>query len=249
MEQLHNKAELHHCAMQVRVRQLVSTAAVATVALIRFLQAFTSSSDAQQRDVSAYCASKHPVHSMLTRPKSTSLALKIGKVFSKCYTCLFFIVPRTCYAQRRSKTPHDSRRLLAEPIPLPDELLKESLALLTLASQGTPLHPCSPPAPVSDRVSQQVACISRHMRASPPREIPLVNNTPGTLDNSNEERKCDAQAMEEGSLSNSVAALVKSHLFEQETVSQPRAMLRTMLACEGIAINSLFDHGVPTSRV
>jgi hypothetical protein len=53
----------------------------------------------------------------------------------------------------------------------------------------------------------------------------------------------------EHNLSDVSTVLVHSLLGQKARVRQQCSMQRTMLACEGIAINCLFDHGRPTSRV
>jgi hypothetical protein len=96
-------------------------------------------------------------------------------------------------------------------------------------------------------VTQQTACIAGHLR--PPSHASLLSNSPGVLGHRSERNEDKVTVMKYKSLNDVAATLMSSQLFEDVGVVLPGSMHRTMLACEGIAINCLFDHGKRKCRV
>jgi hypothetical protein len=220
------------CAMQEKcVSQLVSTAAMTTAAFIRFLQDHEPSSKSGFEG--------------RPRPKTSSLILRISHAFERYQSCVAPVAPQALATQSKSQPPHGCQCLLSRP-PLspPDEMLIHCTERRLPAPQQASLHPFLTSETVSDRVAHQAACILGHL--SPPSHASCRTSTP--------HRGCEGShreehVMEMDGLIGSAMVLGNTHLPEESGVKQPASLHRTMLACEGIAINSLFTHGLPTCRV
>jgi hypothetical protein len=142
-----------------------------------------------------------------------------------------------------SNPPHKRGRLLGKPLPSLDQQINSSAKPLSPAINGYLLHPlCTQPAsnPVA---SKQASCTSDHLDSL------LLNNPQDILRPASKEQDEEVSVVEQGILNDVSQLLENAHLCQNVLVRQLGSGQRTMLACEGIAINCLFDHGTPTSRV
>jgi hypothetical protein len=226
--------------MQVKVRQLLSTAAVATAALIRFLKGYASPL-AEHDAGGEHHGSVHQAHSA-SRTTPLSLMLGVSHVFRQRHSSVEPILSKTGCTHQLSERPCENQRSLVNPQPFQDDPLK---TCPNSTSQGVPLHPCSPPAAVSASVAQQAACILGHLRPSP--DLSFLADAPAVLSHKREDNTGKVPLVKEAMLSDVSTELVNSLLCQKEGAKG--SMLRTILACEGMAINCLFSHGRPTSRV
>jgi hypothetical protein len=239
----HNYAPNAHDAMQVKVRELVSTAAVATAALIRFLQGYASRTR-HHEGKSAHHSAMLPASITSKRTNIWSLVVRVSHFFRQWQSSVNPIVSQTGRTQRLSEIPHECLRLLAEPLPPPIELTNY-LESFPSASQAASLHAYS--EAMSACVTQQTACIVGHLR--PASHASLLSNSPGVLGHRSERNEDKVTVMKSKSLSDVAATLMSSQPCEELGVVLPGSMHRTMLACEGIAVNCLFDLGKRKCRV
>jgi hypothetical protein len=229
------------------VSELVSTAALATAAYTRFLQGNTAPSAADQDGTGAQHATPCAVHSSSPRSKTPGLIHKISHACKRYHSSVTPVDLKARHSKRQSQSPHQCQCLLAGPRSAPDQVLKHCTELLHSAPQEAPLHTFNTSETVSDNVAQQEACILSQL--SPPLHASCPMSTLSTL-----RRRCKANSREihatEGiGLSDCTTVLENSCPCEAEGVRQSGSLHRTMLACEGIAINTLFTHGLPTCRV
>jgi hypothetical protein len=173
--------------------------------------------------------------------------LRVSHLFRLWHSSVKPIVSQAGYTQTLAEISDEYQQLLAESLPLPGDLVDNSSDSSRSMSQAAPLNPLSSPAAVRACVEQQAACILGHLcHAS---DLSLLNNTPSILSHRAVDNTGLAPLIKEHNLTDVSIALVHSLLGQKATVRQQCSMQHTMLACEGIAINCIFDHGRPTSRV
>jgi hypothetical protein len=239
--------------MQVKDCQVVSTAALIAAAHIRFLQCCASQSVAGGESV--HDASLHRAVPGSPENKAICLILKVFRFFKQCHDFVIPMLSHSTHSQMPSSPPHEGQRLLAEHLPSQNERLKQCLASLRVAFGAASLFPHSPQEAVSACVAQQASCILSHLSLAS-RALP-VPKRPDTLERTVVERIKESSGENQGqthsmmkeSLRNTPAALSNCHVTEEVGVSQPGSVHRTLLACEGIAINCLFSHGRLINRV
>jgi hypothetical protein len=187
-----------------------------------------------------------PAHSASTRAQPLSLMLRVSHLCKLWHSSVKPIVSQAGYNQTLSKISDEYQQLLAESLPLPRDLVDNYPDSSSLMSQEAPLHPLASPAAVRACVEQQAACILGHLcHAS---DLSLLNDPPGILSHRANNTGLVA-LINEHNLSDTSTALSNSLHGQKAGVRKRCSMQRTMLTCEGIAINCLFDHGRSTSRV
>jgi hypothetical protein len=227
--------------MQDEVGQLVSIAALATAAHMRYLQGHPSPAAGQPKDTAH--ALLHQAHTTSTRPAARGLILRVSQFFRQCHSSVVPVVSQADQRRRPPQTPQACQlRSDSSPSPpspsSPDEMLRISFRPLPSAPQAAPLYGCYTPSTVGACVRQQAACILDSLNLSS--LASLLHTTPGIPGLRDGEANGGAEEIPY----HSDAVLASLHSCEQVGASSC-----TMLACEGIAINSLFDHGTQTHRV
>jgi hypothetical protein len=191
-----------------------------------------------------------PACSTSTGPTTASFFLTVSQTFRKCDIAVLPAV-----AQPSESLPSDTlhkRNRLAEMYPPPpeavssDNLLESPLRLRPSAPKQA-VHPWAIRAALRAGIRQQAARILEGISGS---SLTTIHKAPDTLAQRGEEIREDTHAGKEESLERALAVLASSHLWTEEGGRQQcHTLQRTMLACEGIAINSLFDYGMLTCRV
>jgi hypothetical protein len=222
------------------MRHLFATAALQEGALIRYLKAYASPLANTHESGSLHVASWHLAHTALPAPRSPSLMLKLGEGLIRCQSSVVPAVSHLGHGKRGTESSKKGRRLLAESLPPLDELLR--------ISEQPATHGClSPsfctPAAVRACAAQKATCVRGHPDSS------FVNNPAAIQRQRSGDHEEEGNVMDEVAVNSFSALPSASHVRQKVGVSQPGFMLRTMLVCEGIAINSLFDHGRSTCRV
>jgi hypothetical protein len=232
--------------MQDTVGHLVSIAALATAAHMRYLQGHPSPAAGQPKDnVSDFL---HPAHATLTRQAVQSKICRVSQFFSQCHSRVIPVASQADQPQRQPQAPQECQLLSdGSPSPpsrsFPEEVLRISSPPLPSAPQAISMHGCYMPSAVSACVRRQAACILDNLNLSS--LASLLNTSPGMPGHKGGE----AHAGPQGIPYDSAAVLASSHLCERVGASHRSPVHPTMLACEGIAINSLFDHGTKMRRV
>jgi hypothetical protein len=229
------------------VSQLRSTAALATAAYMRFSQGCASPLSATWHD--EHSAYPPPARSNPVWPTTASIFFAVSHTFRKSHSG---VLPAASQPSQPlpSNSPYKGNHFpeVIPPLPekaFPENLLKGPLRLLPSAPEVA-THLCTTPVALGAGIRQQAACILEGCSGS---SLTTIHKTRDTIRQGEEKFQRDAHVAEEESLERSVAVLAHSHLCREGEGSQQGTLHRTILACEGIAINSLFDYGRPTCRV
>jgi hypothetical protein len=229
--------------MQDTIRQLVLLAGYQEAARIRYLKGYDSPSQSTHEGRRVHHASWLPALPSSHQEKAPSMFLKFIQVLRQRHGCVMPAGSLAGNAKAQPESPHECSCLLGGPTPPLEKLLPLPVESLPADPHGALLQHLCTPAAVRSCVAQQAACILGHLDSSP------VNRTSDILGQGSRDPEAEAQQMDEGALNVASGSLMNSTACQNLIVSQPGCMQRTMLACEGIAINSLFDHGTPTSTV
>jgi hypothetical protein len=227
--------------MQDEVGQLASIAALATAAHMRYLQSHPSPAAGQPKDTAH--ALLHPARATSTWPAARGLILRVSQFFKKCHSSVVPVVSQADQPRRPPQTPQ-ACQLWSDSSPSPpspsspDEMLRISSPPLPSTPQAASLYGCYMPSTVRACVRQQAACILGSLNLSS--LASLLHTAPGMPGLRDGGTHGEAKEITH----HSDAVLASLHSCERVGASNC-----TMLACEGIAINSLFDHGTQTHRV
>jgi hypothetical protein len=198
------------------------------------------------------CASPPPSRSTSTWPTTAGFPLAVSRTFRKWQSSVLPALPQPGRTLP-SDTPDKGNHLPDVPPPTPEKLspnplLQFPLNSLSLApdTAATPSNRCTTPEATQAVIRQHAACILQSI--SPP-FLASPFKAPDMPAQRGAECQGGAQEGKEENLERSVAVLAHSHLCKGEAGGQQGALQRTMLACEGIAVNFLFDYGMPTCRV
>jgi hypothetical protein len=231
-------------ATQERIQQLVAFAALQQAARTRYLKATTSPLQHNHRRAGLHHASRNLAHPTSPGPRTPSLVFRLRHFLRQYNSSVVPSGSQTRNAVTVSNPPHERGRLLGKPLAPLDEQLNFSAEPISPATQESILHPiCTQPAsnPVA---AKQSACRSDHLESS------FVQSPPRDIIRPASREEVEEVSIVEQDILNAVPQLLENvHLCQNVLVRQLGCVQRTMLACEGIAINCLFDHGTPTSRV
>jgi hypothetical protein len=225
------------------IRHLVATAAFKEAARLRFLGSAASPQSRSIESKIVHSSAQRPAPPTSLRAETTILNSRFSQIFRQRHSSVKPIIPEASASQRPSESAHECQVLLAEQLPPVCTTLRISVESPTSALHGGLSHPNYMPGRVRACAAQQVACILCHLDSS------HLNNPEDNLGQSsscNEGVEC---MMEQNAENHGFEVLAGAQHCAKVLSSQPGSMQRTMLACEGIAINFLFDHGMPSCRV
>jgi hypothetical protein len=229
--------------MQEKIRQLAATASLQEGAQSRYLSVYNSPWTTAHMGGGLNQASQRLARPTSPGQRTPIIILRFIQSFWQFHSKVMSVGFQAGRAQRQAESPHECRRSRGEPLPPLDELIKIPADSLSPAPDAADLHTFSTPATLGACAAQEAARIPGHVDGS------RLNSTAGVLGHRSGNHEVEAHVMGGDALNNVPAVLANSNLCQKMLFNQPGSMKRTMLACEGIAINSLFDHGRPTYRV
>jgi hypothetical protein len=229
--------------MQDRIRQLVASAALQEVAHKRYLKVSTSPLQSTHRRAGLHHASWHVAQPTSTESRVPRLILRIRQLLRHFNNSVVPTGQHTGNALQRLDPPQGRGGSLRKPLRPRDELLNSSTEPPSSAPHGSLLYPLHTPPALGTIAAQQASRNFGHLDSS------LLNNPPDILCKTSRQHEEEVPIVDHVIFNEIPQLLKQAHLCRDVLVSQLGSMQRTMLACEGIAINCLFDHGGPTSRV
>jgi hypothetical protein len=229
--------------MQDRIRQLVASAALQEVAHKRYLTVSTSRLQSTHRRAGLHHASWHVAQPTSTESTAPRLILRIRQLLRQFNHSVVPTGQKTGNALQRLDPPQECGGSLRKPLRPLDERLNSSTEPPSPAPHGSLLYPLHAPPALRTIAARQASCNFGHLDSS------LLNTPPDILRKTSREHEEEDPIADHAIFYEIPQLLKQAHLCQDVLVSQLGSMQRTMLACEGIAINCLFDHGGPTSRV